>query len=799
MVEKVFRWMASMSEKRPWWVIVVILTITAVAVVGMSFIKQEYGYKSMLPKNIESVKAMNEANDVFGGTIEEQILLEGDNVLDGAVLRKVAGYPAFVQDNPDVWEVFITGISTPLDEMVYFPPGEVMPGQEPLLGRIGGLSDEEVTLQVSKNMDLAEERARKAGLSGGGTQNITKDGRALLLTARINPDTDTKNQIKLVDPFEQYTRDYFQELPGITVYESGQASQNRDSNQRTMKDTRLLFTLALIFILIVLFITFRRVSDVLLTMMVIVVTIIWVEGLSGWLKFPFTYTSVSIMPLMLGIDIAYAIHVMSRYYEERRRGNDPYTSATTSVVTVGVAVFLTAATTAFGFASFGISNMPPIIQFGMLCVAGVMFSFFLAVTLLPATIVLRDRGARAQERWGRKNQKRADKDKEPWLDRSLAKIAVLSEHHRLVVGIVTVLILAGCITLGVNISSEADLTKMMPNDTPSMIALGKINDHFGGQNIAYALVKGDILEPSNLASMLEYEDAISATHFVTGNGDPLIQREKVVSIADIVFRTNNASIPSTKSEVIASLMKLQGNGGGSNLPLISQDGRVAMVSIRVPQGTQSDMEHIADTLRDTGKQVTGENPEISMSYSGMPVLMIDLMSSIVPTQLKTSGLALILCALIVILVFKSVFFGLAATSVVFISIALEMGILVILGWPLDFMTVMISSLVIGVGIDFGIHVTHRFREEWHHGGVEIDEAIRRTIDNVGKALLAAAVTTAGAFGIIATSKFSVMRHFGGITALSLTFALLSSLLVLPSILAWRATRVEKARNKKRSE
>jgi predicted RND superfamily exporter protein len=223
-----------------------------------------------------------------------------------------------------------------------------------------------------------------------------------------------------------------------------------------------------------------------------------------------------------------------------------------------------------------------------------------------------------------------------------------------------------------------------------------------------------------------------------------------------------------------------------------------MVSIRVGRGSQTDMKNIADTMRAQSDKVAVNYKGITMSSSGMPVLMNDVMGSIVPTQLKTSAVALVLCALIVIIVFGSLFFGLAATSVVFIGIALEIGVLALLNWPLDFMTVMVSSLVIGAGIDFGIHVTHRFREEWHHGGVEIDEAMRRTIGNVGKALVAAAVTTAGAFAIIAISQISSLRRFGGITALSLTFALLAALLVLPSILAWRASRVEKASARKAS-
>lgn len=491
MVEKLFRGLAEQSEKRPVMVILVILAITALAIVGMGFIKSEYSYKAMLPKKLESVKAYNEVEEIFGGTNEEQVMLEGE-ALEPAVLRKVAGYKSFLQGKPDVWETFITDVITPLDEMTFYiqTAAGPQPTDQLLLEKTDTLSDEELAAQVNLNLIAASERAKVLGMPGAGVQGISQDGRALLITARVNPKKDTMEQSKLVDSFEKYTREYFQGLPGITVYESGNASLNRDANRQTMKETRLLFGIALVFILLVLFLTFRRVTDVLLTIMVILVTIIWVMGLSGWLGFPFSYQSTAIMPLLLGIDIAYAIHVLSRYYEERRGGSDPYVSSTKAVVTTGVAVFLTAATTAFGFASFSISNMPTIVQFGILCVAGVIFSFLLSVTLLPAAIVLRDRSPKAQEKWERRNRRRVERSGETWLDRTLAGIAVLSEHHRLAVGIVTLLILAICGVLAFNISTEADLSKMMKADTPSMKAMEVINNYFGGQNVAFALVRG---------------------------------------------------------------------------------------------------------------------------------------------------------------------------------------------------------------------------------------------------------------------------------------------------------------------
>jgi hypothetical protein len=111
-----------------------------------------------------------------------------------------------------------------------------------------------------------------------------------------------------------------------------------------------------------------------------------------------------------------------------------------------------------------------------------------------------------------------------------------------------------------------------------------------------------------------------------------------------------------------------------------------------------------------------------------------------------------------------------------------------MGWTLDMMTVLIASLIIGMGIDYGIHVTHRFLEEYSPGEVSVAEALNICVTRVGKPLLASAVSTAGAFLVISFSKMQPIRRFGLITALSLTVSLFASLLVLPSIITLIARR-----------
>ncbi len=814
MVAGLFSLLGRLTGRRPWWVIGAVVLLSAVAVFGVTRVKQEFGYQTMLPQKSESVVTLKEADRIFAGTTEEQVLVVSKKALDPSLLRRVAGYRKALEAREDLWPSFANDVTTPLDDMVHYAggpprasgavasagpaanPQAAAPGagaaapSESLASRVNTLSDGQLIEQVELNLEEAERQAEALGYSA--QTNVSADRKAFLIKVRMNPDIPSSRQLKAAQEFEDAAGEYFSGVEGTTTYVAGTVSMNKDSSQRTMKDASVLFLFAIVFIVAVLYITFRRISDVLVTLLVIIVTVLWVEGLGGFLGFPFTYTSAAVIPLLLGVDIAYAIHVLTRYYEERRNGADPRKSVLNSVGTVGVAVFLTAATTAFGFASFGISNMPPIRQFGAQCVAGVLFSFLLAVTLLPAVLVLRDRGAKAMARWDSKTGKR-ERGMDGRLDRFLVRIAIVSEHHRSIVMAATAVILAACVVLGFNLSTEADMQKMMPADLPFMKAQVKINDYFGGQDMAYTLVKGEVLEPESMKAMLEYEDALADSKEVSESGKRLFERDKIFSLADLVKRANG-SIPDTKAGVMNVLMGMStGRKSESGNTLLNPKHLdVTMVTVRVARGNEGDMKKITNTMRGASAKVASGSG-LEMRSSGMPVLMNDMMASILPTQLKTSALALILCTLTVVIVFGSIFFGLAAASVVFIGIALEIGALSILNWPLDFMTVMVSSLVIGAGIDFGIHITHRFREEWRSGEVGVDEAMRRTVGNVGKALLAAAVTTAGAFGIIAISKISYLRRFGGITALSLTFALLAALLVLPSILAWRADRIEKAK------
>ena len=116
-----------------------------------------------------------------------------------------------------------------------------------------------------------------------------------------------------------------------------------------------------------------------------------------------------------------------------------------------------------------------------------------------------------------------------------------------------------------------------------------------------------------------------------------------------------------------------------------------------------------------------------------------------------------------------------------------MGSMYFLGIPFSVLTVSVSALTVGLGITYGIHITHRFLEDLQHFD-DVEEAIRNTIRHTGSALFGAAVTTIAGFGLLVFSLLPPIQQFGGIIALTILYCFLASVFVLPTFLTLWAKR-----------
>jgi predicted RND superfamily exporter protein len=190
-----------------------------------------------------------------------------------------------------------------------------------------------------------------------------------------------------------------------------------------------------------------------------------------------------------------------------------------------------------------------------------------------------------------------------------------------------------------------------------------------------------------------------------------------------------------------------------------------------------DLDEDAGVLRDAGLDADVASEGLLIDF------VLDQLRS---SQITSLGFTLVASMLILSLVFwvreRKPMLGVLAIAAVGIVVAWVLGLMAIFGIPFNVMTAMVSALAIGIGVPFGIHVVNRFLED-RTRYASLEEAVRQTLLHTGGALVGSAITTIAGFGVLALSTVRPMKQFGIVTAMTIGLALLSSIAVLPAMLA----------------
>jgi hypothetical protein len=215
--------------------------------------------------------------------------------------------------------------------------------------------------------------------------------------------------------------------------------------------------------------------------------------------------------------------------------------------------------------------------------------------------------------------------------------------------------------------------------------------------------------------------------------------------------------------------------------LITPDNRAAMIVFMGRAETDADLKSMVDVVRHHVGRV-GPDIQAEFSVGGMPAITADLLSEIPKDALTTTAIAFVLIALVLALAFKSLKTGLILMAPVCLALVWGFGAFYVFGIPLNPITLLISSLIMGVGVDFSIHFVHRYEEEKKTAPGKPRKSMGASVLSVGKAMVATAAIVCGAFGVLMISRIPAIAIFGGIVALMVLFCLLTTSFVLPSVL-----------------
>ena len=618
---------------------------------------------------------------------------------------------------------------------------------------------------------------------------------------------------------------------GTNLRVLGDALVNDKINEASGRNIALLMPIAFIFVIVVLAIMYRNITDTVLNLTALIMAIVWVYGIGVLLDLNLGNPMMTTVPvLIIGLGIDYGIHYTSRYREEIHEGKEIGEAITKTGATVGLAILLTTVTTVVGFMSNIISNISAIRDFGVLCSVGIISAFVLMLTFFPAAKTLIDRRRKkkgkqiVKKRKKRKDNKKKTIGKRIWsmigepedfcgedggnCPNNGLGIGAIAARTPWKVVIVILMITSASIYGGAQLEARYDFRDFLPDDLEITDTFNMVIEDFDfSEETVYILVEGDITQPdvfreiegvqseamnSDLAvEAREPESPIELAYSMINENSPSYNPSFQATWFENIDKDRDGSIDEdiTSQNVSAIYNSMMEHGEDVNKVLNKEDGEFQGLLIRIPVDTedQSNVEELRDDMQEASEPLKSEDLE-RVLVTGGPIVSYSTFKSIndgqVQTLLITFLIALAILSMLYLYMKQGILLGFVTILPLVFVISWTFGTMYFINIPLNPVTVTIAAITVGLGIDYSIHLTQRFIEDSKK--MEKPEcALCVSTSHTGSALFGSATTTVVGFGILSLAIIPPLAQFGKVSAISIFFAFLAAVFVLPTfLLVW---------------
>jgi predicted RND superfamily exporter protein len=548
----------------------------------------------------------------------------------------------------------------------------------------------------------------------------------------------------------------------------------------------------LLFIIATLWFVFRKLIWIIVPISSCLFSVVIMMGLLGILGWKVTVISSNFIALMLILTMAMNIHMSTRFLQLRKdypnKNNFEIISLTTNKMFWPI--LYTVFTTVFAFLSLIFSGIKPIIDFGWMMTLGLITSFIITFTLLPTLL-----------NFAPTKNISIKREQESKITSFLGLISLNNKNTIFgVTGVVVILSILGISKLEV----ENSFINYFNKDTEIYKGMKLIDEKLGGTTPLEVILKFPVKKEEKKEASTEDDefedwgdeedgneekywftkDKIDKIASVHNYLDSLPQVGKVLSfssIIDVATQLNNnkplgtlemgvlySKIPeSIKTEIIDPYLSIKDNEARISLRIIDSQENLRRNDL---------INKINFDLKD---KIGLEESEFKLA--GVLILFNNLLQSLFKSQILTLGLVMVGIFSMFIILFRNIKLSLIGVVPNFIAAFFILGIIGLLGIPLDMMTITIAAITIGIAVDNSIHYIYRFKEEFSKIK-DYNKTLKKCHSTVGVAILNTSITIVFGFSILVLSKFIPTIYFGIFTGLAMLLAMISVLTLLPSLI-----------------
>ncbi|TPV96494.1 MAG: RND family transporter [Myxococcales bacterium FL481] len=742
--------MSDLVVRLRWVLIVGFLGVTGFFGLQLPNAELDTDMKSQLPPDLPTRVNLDRIESLFGGTDMVMLVVSADDVLATSTLERLSQLSKKMSriDEFDRTVSLFTAkdIRAEDDEMLVEQAIERIP-------------------KTDRRREALRERLRTNGLVYGNL--VSENFRHTVIIGFLKLEASDEVVMHKLGALVE-------ELPGDEEVLIGGMPVTRVSLTKDMRaDMRKFLPIGLLLMLVFLFACFRQLRGVLLPFVMTVMAIVVGMGLVPLLGWKIHTVTVLLPVILLAVANDYGIHVLARYQEDNTPGA---THTAPGLAKRGFdelwrPILATGVTTMAGLLCLLSHVIIPAAQLGILAAAGVAFAVVGSLTFIPAVLsAMRvpkpvwTEGAAGQTATSR-------------FDRGLFSLArwVPRRPKAIVLGAVVVSTVVGL--GGLRLVVDTNPMSFYRRDEPVWQSTHLLNEHLGGWAGVSVLATGDIKDPEVLQEIDALEQHLRE-HELVGMTTSLAG---VVRKMNQVMHSDNVEfdvVPNSRELIAQYLLLYSMSGDPADFEkLVDLPYEHAQIMAKVTDsGTRG-----AQSVVDTALAYLEAHPDAPFELvGGFLHVMADMVDHIVRGQLLSIGFSVLVVGVLVGLLLRSLVGAVLAMFPLALALALLFGVMGLAGIELNLVTALLSSIMIGVGVDYTIHFLWRYRDE-RRAGLEPGAAVEKTLMTSGRGIVFNALSVLVGFAVLVVSAFFPVRFFGLLVAVSISACLFGALVVLPAI------------------
>ena len=744
-------WCIHQSLDYPWRTIIISLLITLLVGSGVRFFLIDDDMMKLLPKNLESRISWDAIQEEFGST--EVIFIafgnEGKSIFNPEAMATLWDLTEALETGKQIEELNSITTATRMDNLDGFMEVDDLQPER-------NLSQEEIN-------DLKDYLDKNTVIK---KRFVSQDDQYFLITVQpYNSDGLNLFRDELVtiaDPI----------LAGYEVHYGGMAYVTGTMPAMIQDDVQDLMKVGILIMVMVLLLNLRSVPGVAMVLMVIGLSLFAMIGAMGWIyqltgsdRFLFTLANTSMPIILLTIANSDGVHVISKFFRELRAKHEVRLALGTTMDSLLVPILLTSVTTIAAFATMTLSPIEPLFGYGIIIGIGIAWAWFLSSLMLPAVIGLK--------KWNLESKAITELSIFEKVINKLGKIVLT--HPKYVFSAGATIVLIGLFGIS-KVVVDVNMSKFFKPGTEIRDTMDFMDDKMAGTVDIRVRVEGDIKNPQTLSSMRALQKKMEENEKVTTS----------FSIANVVEQMHRTvmddnsdyeTIPDNREKVnnLFTVYSMSGDLDDFS-SIVDYDYKTGLITAFSKVMSTDEIFVFVEKMN--GHVKTMMDRDLIVDFTGMIVVLRDLVIMIVRSSAVSIIFSLIVIGILASIFFKRILWGMLAVIPLTSAVIINFGFMGYFGIELSHITAILSSIIIGVGVDFAVHYIAQFRRLSRT--IDANKLSREVIDDVGYPIILDAGSNMG-FGALLFSTFVPIQYIGGLTVFAMVSTSIGTLTVLSAL------------------